>query len=374
MIEGLYIHIPFCARRCHYCDFNTYEGMEGLAPEYVEALKADLRLSALEPKGLRSIFFGGGTPSLLSSAQIKDLIDSLRELTSFDTLGEISLEANPGTADLEKFEGFRSAGVNRLSFGFQAKQEKHLQALGRIHDAKQSAEAWRLARAAGFKNLSLDLMFGLPNQSMEEWQESLRWAMDFKPEHLSFYGLTIETGTRFHYLHEQGQLPLPDEDLQADMYAWGIEFLAKSGLTQYEISNFAKLGRESVHNRLYWQNRETLGIGAGAWSYRGGERFNREKNPSKYIQAISNGFVPVTERERLSDLKARAEAVYLGLRMMQGLDLEAWKRQNGSDLLHEFELPAREMMRDGFLEIVQNHLRLTPKGLPLANHVFSAFL
>jgi oxygen-independent coproporphyrinogen-3 oxidase len=374
MIEGLYVHIPFCARRCHYCDFNTYEGMEGLAPDYVEALRRDLGLSVPGPAPLRSVFFGGGTPSLLSSQQIRVLIQAAGNSAGLSPGAEISLEANPGTADLEKFSGFREAGVNRLSFGFQAKQARHLERLGRIHDAAQSAQAWRLARQAGFDNMSLDLMFGLPEQTFEEWKESLEWALSFEPEHLSFYGLTIEPGTRFHYLREQGVLPLPDEDLQADMYAWGIERLARAGLGQYEISNFAKAGRESLHNRLYWQNRETLGIGAGAWSYVGGERFCREKNPPKYIDALSQARLPIVENERLQGIQARGEALYLGLRMLEGIDLEDWKTQTGLDLMAEFEAPARKMLQSGLLEMSGKRIRLSPKGLPLANRVFSAFL
>jgi oxygen-independent coproporphyrinogen-3 oxidase len=374
MSEGLYVHIPFCARRCHYCDFNTYEGMEGLAPDYVEALKRDLELAAGKPAPLRSVFFGGGTPSLLSAAQIREILDAVRARCGLLPGAEITLEANPGTADLAKFEGFRAAGVNRLSFGFQAKQDKHLAALGRIHDSAQSAEAWRLARAAGFDNLSLDLMFGLPDQSAEEWRESLDWALAFQPEHLSFYGLTIESGTRYHYLQSQGQLPLPGEDLQADMYAEGIARLAAAGLGQYEISNFAKPGRESVHNRLYWQNRETLGIGAGAWSYVGGDRFMREKNPPLYMESIRQGRIPATENERLEGSLARGEAIYLGLRMLEGIDLEAWKNEKGLDLMGEFAAPAKEMLALGLLAQTENRLHLTPKGLPLANQVFSAFL
>ena len=374
MSEGLYVHIPFCAKRCHYCDFNTYEGMEGLAPDYVEALKRDLELAAGPAQPLRSVFFGGGTPSLLSAPQIKEILDAVRARCGLLPNAEITLEANPGTADLAKFAGFRAAGVNRLSFGFQAKQDKHLLALGRIHDAAQSGEAWRLARAAGFDNLSLDLMFGLPEQSAEEWRESLQWALAFRPEHLSFYGLTIESGTRYHYLQSQGQLPLPGEDLQADMYAEGIQRLAAAGLGQYEISNFAKPGRESVHNRLYWRNRETLGIGAGAWSYVAGNRFMREKNPPLYMEAIRQGRIPATENEHLEGLEARGEAIYLGLRMLEGIDLEAWKSEKGLDLMGEFAAPAEEMLALGLLAQTENRLHLTPKGLPLANRVFSAFL
>ncbi|MES2201181.1 MAG: radical SAM family heme chaperone HemW [candidate division FCPU426 bacterium] len=376
MIEGLYLHIPFCARRCHYCDFNTYENMESLAPAYVKALAADLAqsLKGRETKPLRSVFFGGGTPSLLEPSQIRFLLDTVREQIGLEENAEVTLEANPGTADLEKFAGFREAGVNRLSFGFQAKQDRHLESLGRIHSAEQSAEAWRLARQAGFKNLSLDLMFGLPDQTLEEWMDSLEWALGFQSEHLSFYGLTLEPGTRFYSLHEKGLLPTPVEDLQADMYEMGTARLARAGLAQYEISNFAKPGRESVHNRLYWRNRDTLGLGAGAWSYVDGERSGREKNPQKYMDLVLAGQDPRKEKERLEGAKARAEAVYLGLRLLEGINLKAWREQTGVDFMQEFGPTAQAMQQVGLLELGEESVRLSPKGLPLSNEVFSAFL
>jgi oxygen-independent coproporphyrinogen-3 oxidase len=374
VIEGLYIHIPFCAKRCHYCDFNTYEGMEGLAPEYVDALKQDLGRAEGFGAPLKSVFFGGGTPSLLSASQVGELLKAVRLGPGLAQDAEVTLEANPGTADLEKFEGFLRAGVNRLSFGFQARQESHLRALGRIHDSSQSAQAWKLARQAGFGNLSLDLMFGLPDQTLEEWQESLEWALAFQPEHLSFYGLTIEPGTRFHHLHSQGLLPVPGEDLQADMYSWGMQRLAQAGLAQYEISNFSRPGRESVHNRLYWLNRETLGIGAGAWSYVSGLRYSREKNTPIYIEAVQKGLPVIRESERLEGSKARGEAAYLGLRLLEGIDLAVWRAENGLDLLNEFGQAADGLLKDGFLELSENRLKLTTKGIPVANHVFSAFL
>jgi oxygen-independent coproporphyrinogen-3 oxidase len=376
MIEGLYLHIPFCARRCHYCDFNTYEGMEALAPKYVEALirDMDLSLTTLAPSTLRSIFFGGGTPSLLEASQVAALISAARQRFGFGRDIEISLEVNPGTADLDKFKAFRAAGVNRLSFGFQAKQDALLADLGRIHSADESARAWALAREAGFDNLSLDLMFGLPGQSLRQWQESLDWALGFQPEHLSFYGLTLEPGTRFYALHEKGQLEVPLEDDQADMYELGIARLAKAGLAQYEISNFSKPGRESVHNRLYWRNRPTLGLGAGAWSFVNGERSGREKNPTKYIEMTLQGQLPVKETERLEGTRARSEAVYLGLRLLEGIDLKAWREQTGMDFMHEFGVAATGMAEAGLLEMDAARVRLTSKGLPLSNEVFAAFL
>lgn len=374
MIEGLYVHIPFCAKRCYYCDFNTYEGQEALAGDYVEALKLDLKHSWVPGPPLGTLFLGGGTPSILSADLLQSLLNDLRHVAGFQEDAELSMEVNPGTANLEKFQSYRSSGINRLSFGFQAKQDPHLKRLGRIHTAAESEAAWTLARRAGYKNMSLDLMFGLPEQTMEEWKESLSWALEFQPEHISFYGLTVEAGTPFYKWQEEGKLSLPDEGLEADMYAFGIEMLKNNGFEHYEISNFAKPGYESKHNQLYWKNRPCLGLGAGAWSYVEGRRFAREKNPRKYIEELRSGKSVALEAEELQGRKAEAESLYLGLRMMQGIELETWAREHGGELLMKFGAEAKSMINEGLLEISESHLRLTPAGIPLSNRVFSAFL
>jgi oxygen-independent coproporphyrinogen-3 oxidase len=378
-ISGLYIHIPFCAKRCHYCDFNTYEGQENLAGPYVEALVRDLEQSvkagavAVEG-GLKSVFFGGGTPSLLKAGQVADILRAVRKQLGLAPGAEVTLEANPGTADLAKFEAFRAAGINRMSFGFQAKQDKHLQALGRIHSAQESEAAWALARQAGFDNLSLDLMFGLSQQTLEEWQQSLAWAIGFQPEHVSFYGLTIEPGTRFHQWHEQGQLPVPDEDLQADMYELGLRMMAEARLQQYEISNFGRAGKASVHNQFYWLNRDTLGLGAGAWSYVDGKRYSRSKMPSAYIEETRLGRLAASQSESLQGVDARAEAAFLNLRLNAGVDLAEWRQRYGLDLIEEFGPKMQKSLQAGWLEHSAGRLKLTDSGRLLANEVFSALL
>ena len=378
-ISGLYLHIPFCAKRCHYCDFNTYEGQEGLADDYVRALVLDLQQAAAAGAksvdgGLKSIFFGGGTPSLLKAGQVADILRAVRKQLGLAPGAEVTLEANPGTVDLAKFEALRAAGINRLSFGFQAKQEKHLQALGRIHDAQQSVEAWALARQAGFDNMSLDLMFGLSDQTLEEWQESLAWALALKPDHVSFYGLTIEPGTRFHQWHEQGRLPVPGEELQATMYETGIAAMQAAGLQQYEISNFARSGRASVHNQFYWDNRDTLGLGAGAWTYVDGLRYSRSKMPSAYIAEARAGAVGRSKAEALQGRDARAEAAFLQLRLNRGVDLGQWRQRYGVDLVEEFGPSLKKSLMAGCLEQADGHLRLTASGRLLANEVFTELL
>jgi oxygen-independent coproporphyrinogen III oxidase len=379
MIQGLYIHIPFCERRCHYCDFNTYEGMTALAPDYVRAVAEDMRLCAgagmkAQSGGLRSVYFGGGTPSLLEADELLLLLRAAEQRFGLAAGAEVTVEVNPGTADRAKLERLRSGGLNRVSFGFQAAQDRHLEALGRIHTAAQSDGAWSAARAAGFDNMSLDLMFGLSGQTLPEWRESLEWGLARRPEHVSFYGLTVEAGTRFHALAGQGRLPLPDEELQASMYELGLERLRGAGLRQYEISNFAVPGREAVHNRLYWLNQDTLGVGAGAWSFVDGERSGRIRWPKAYIEAVAAGRAPLAESERLSDRAARVEAASLRLRMNQGLDLGAWRAAQGGDFLGEFGAALAPAFSAGCLEREGESVRLTAKGRLLSNEVFVALL
>ncbi len=304
----------------------------------------------------------------------RSLLEAVEASLGLAPGAELTLEVNPGTADLEKFKAIRAAGINRLSFGFQAKQEKHLQALGRIHTAQESVAAWDLARQAGFDNLSLDLMFGLSEQTLEDWRESLAWALERQPEHISFYGLTIEPGTRFHQWHEQGKLPVPGEDLQADMYELGVKALAEAGLAQYEISNFAKPGRASVHNQFYWLNQDTLGLGAGAWSFVDGQRYSRSKMPSAYIAEVAQGRLGSPQTEALEGFDARAEAAFLNLRLNEGVDLAAWRHRYGVDLIEEFGPRMEKSFMAGCLEQVGGRVRLTDSGRLLANQVFSALL
>jgi oxygen-independent coproporphyrinogen III oxidase len=379
VIQGLYIHIPFCERRCHYCDFNTYEGMTDLAPRYVRAMAEDMRLCAesgmrAQSGGLRSVYFGGGTPSMLEADELLTLLRAARDRFGLADGAEVTVEVNPGTADRVKLERLREGGFNRVSFGFQAAQDSHLRALGRVHTAAQSDGAWSAARAAGFDNMSLDLMFGLSGQTLPEWRESLEWGLARRPEHVSFYGLTVEAGTRFHALAGQGRLPLPDEELQATMYELGLELLQEAGLGQYEISNFALAGKEAVHNRLYWLNADTLGVGAGAWSFVAGERSGRIRWPKAYIEAVAGGRVPTAESERLSGRAARVEAAQLRLRMNQGLDLQAWRSAQGGDFLEEFGGALAPAFSAACLERTGESVRLTAKGRLLSNEVFVALL
>ncbi len=375
MDSGLYLHIPFCQKRCHYCDFNTYEGLEGLAPDYVLALIQDLRLSASQTQDpFATLYFGGGTPSLLTPAQVATMIEAVRRAPGLRSDAEVTLEVNPGTADASKLAAYKAAGVNRLSFGFQAAQDQILIELGRVHDVAQSVEAWRAGRDAGFDNMSLDLMFGLPGQTLAQWQASLDWAIAMKPEHVSFYGLTIEPGTRFHHLWREGKLGLPEDEIQAEMYAVGVSCLATAGLKRYEISNFSLPGHEAAHNQRYWRNQPTLGLGAGAWSYDGATRSMREKNPAKYIAAVKENQALVVESETLDSVRARGEAAFLGLRTAVGIDLDAWNQRYSTDFSLDYAKQIQRLSAQGLLEVKDRHVRLSPSAWIVANNVFEAFI
>jgi oxygen-independent coproporphyrinogen-3 oxidase len=324
--------------------------------------------------GLASVYFGGGTPSLLDPALLIGLLDQAKASFGLAPGAEVTVEVNPGTADQAALTRLRQGGFNRVSFGFQAGQDRHLQALGRIHTAAQSDQAWAAARAAGFDNMSLDLMFGLSGQSIQDWQESLAWALDRRPEHVSFYGLTIEPGTRLHHWRSQGALPLPDDELQAQMYEHGLAAMGAAGLGQYEISNFALPGRQAAHNRLYWRNVDTLGLGAGAWSFVDGERSGRIKQPQAYISALGAAQDPRVERERLEGRDARAEEATLALRLNEGLDLGAWKARHGTAFDEEFGPALARSTRAGSLAWGPQRVTLTPQGRLLSNQVFMDLL
>lgn len=378
-VHGLYVHLPFCARRCHYCDFNTYAGLESLVPAYVEALKADLDACLAQglkaaPGGLRSVYFGGGTPTLLAPEQLAEALAAAAAGFGLASGAEVSVEANPGTVDAGSLARLRDAGFNRISFGFQAAQDRHLEALGRVHSAEDSIRAWKAASAAGFTSMSLDLMFGLSGQTRAEWDESLEWALALNPDHVSFYGLTVEPGTRFHRLATEGLLPLPGDEPQAQWYEAGVEVLGAAGLSQYEISNFAREGKASVHNSLYWRNLDTLGLGAGAWSYLGGERSGRIRSPQAYIDAVASGRSPVADSERLEGRAARGEAAMLALRMNEGISLGEWERRTGTEFLGEFGEVLAPAFRAGCLERVGERVRLTARGRLVSNEVFAALL
>ena len=343
MPTAIYLHIPFCRIKCPYCDFNSFAGQEELIPRYLDALAAELiarlRSAVPRPFGPSTVYFGGGTPSLLRADQVARLLDLIHEHGSPTSRMEITLEANPGTVDLESLTGFRRAGVNRLTVGCQTFRPHLIGRLGRLHDVLQSRQALAGARAAGFEELNLDLMFGLPGQSELDWQADLDDALAEAPTHLSLYDLTVEPGTGFQRLRDEGLLDLPDEEARAVMYEEACRRCQAAGLRAYEVSNFARPGSECLHNRIYWRGDPWIGAGAGAHGFAPGDgrdRYGRRwwnlLSPVEYAERVEAGELPQEGEEHLTRRQAMDEALLLGLRTREGVDLRLFEDRFGLDL------------------------------------------
>ena len=389
--RSLYVHVPFCRSKCAYCDFNSYAGQEGLIPAYVDALLREAAAwSEAAAETLDTVYLGGGTPSLLPLSQMQRLMTGLRGSFTFAEDAEVSLEANPESVDLPNLRGLRELGFNRLSIGVQSFDDRELRFLGRVHDAATAEAAYAAARQAGFANVSLDLIFGLPGQRPAQWRRSLEKALSLEPEHLSLYALTVEEETPLAKRIAAGESRAPDEDAQAEMYARSAERLAGAGYEHYEISNWARPGRRCRHNLTYWQSDPYLGLGAGAHSYLGDCRFADEKRPDRYIERVtaltpSKGradgppvdpaeMPQVTFIERLDAATALADAVILRLRLTEGISLEAFEQRSGTDLEERYSGEIADLSALGLLERVDGFLRLTERGLLLANEAFQRFL
>ncbi|MBM3949314.1 MAG: radical SAM family heme chaperone HemW [SAR202 cluster bacterium] len=388
---ALYVHIPFCETKCPYCDFNTYARIEPLMPAYVAALRREAEAwgAMLGRPAVRTVFFGGGTPSYLPPGDIAAILDTVRAAFAVERDAEVTLEANPGDFTPKKLASYLKAGVNRLSIGVQSLDDGLLSLLGRRHNAAQAVEAYRMARAAGLGNISLDLMFGLPRQSLAQWEASLRGAADLGPEHLSMYCLTLEAGTPMEHQVKTGLLPEPDADVAADMYLAAEEVMGSLGYRHYEISNWAKPGRESRHNLTYWRNEPYLGIGPGAHSYLAGLRFANLKPPREYvtrIEAIATPLraehldvsavrsIPVVDSvEAIGPRLEMAETMMMGLRLDTGISLTGFQRRFGTTLAHAYGSEIADLTADGLVEQGGGVLRITARGRLLGNRVFSRF-
>jgi putative oxygen-independent coproporphyrinogen III oxidase len=449
---SLYIHIPFCTLKCSYCDFNSYAGIEGLMGPFVEALCHEVRLwgaalgdeaaAVSEAKGealsrpgvppgrggsaqmevldtvvgasplhsrrrpVETVFFGGGTPSLLPLEEVERIMVAMFEAFDLTPGAEVSFEANPGTIDLNYLRGLMAAGVNRISFGVQSFHDDELASLDRIHSAEEAKEAFRWAREAGFERVNLDLIYGLVDQGMERWRETLEEAIALGPEHLSLYALTVEEGTKLAHDIERGHVPAPDGDLQAAMYEWSCERLAAAGYRQYEISNWCRQGEECRHNLVYWRNGEWLGLGPGAHSHLRSEetgarsqgwRFADVYSPKRYIELVRET-VEARARSKGSGLRANgtrdvietmrqvafveeqtvememADTAILGLRLNDGLDVDEFSRRFGRSLEEVYGEVLKETGAFGLVERENGRVRLTERGRLLANEVFVRLL
>ncbi len=370
---GLYIHVPFCLQKCSYCDFYSLAAGEADYDRYVRLLQqeASLRQSDLP---VDTIFLGGGTPSVLSPAQVSAVLQGLSRYFAIHPDAEITMEANPGTLTLDKLLGYRAAGVNRLSLGVQSLDESELRLLGRLHSAEAALDAIRLARKAGFENLSCDVIYGVPGQSMQSWQATLERLTDLELPHISLYSLEIHDDTPLGRLLQSGQIREADEDLIADMYSLARHLLPERGLWQYEISNFSKPGWESRHNLNYWQNGDYVGLGPAAWSYLNGVRSGNASDLNTYAKLIARGESAVVEREQLDELTAEAETIILALRTTKGLSNASFVARFGHPVELHFGCIFDDMLASGMLRRTTEGYALPSAIVPIANQVFTRVL
>lgn len=364
MADYLYIHIPFCIRKCLYCDFLSVPYDADLAADYCDALCRELVLRKQELGRLKTVYFGGGTPSLPDIRFHETFFACLRDNAAFSDLAEMTLEANPATADAAKLRALRNMGINRISLGVQSLQDQELGRLGRVHTAGDALKAIGIIREAGFDNLSLDLIYAIPGQTEETWKDTLRKTMDLAPQHISCYELTPEEKTPLIGMIRSGETTLPGEDTVIGMYDEAIAMLSAHGYEQYEISNFSLPGLACRHNLNYWNRGEYTGIGAGAHSFSGLVRSRNEPDIRGYIETLGSGLLPLKESIRLSPEDAVKELIFLGLRKREGISPDEAER-SGIDIIRS----CGELFREGFLETRQGHIRLTGKGLAIANTV-----
>lgn len=388
MSLSLYLHIPFCQRKCPYCDFNTYAGLNRLFEPFTAALTREIAEAgaACGRPAVRTLFLGGGTPTVLPAALLARIIDACR--AAFDLLpdAEITSEANPGTVDVSRFTALRQMGINRLSMGVQSFDPAELAFLGRIHSAGEAATAFQAARAAGFDNINLDFIYGLPDQSPNTWWRTLEQAIALAPDHLSLYSLTIEEGTPFGEWAAAGRLAQPSPDLAADLYEIADDMLEAAGYLQYEISNWARSDRSAEqpttnphfacqHNLTYWRNEAYLGFGPGAHSSEGGRRWAAMRPVSEYIERINRGESAVDFVEEIDDRLAMGETMMLGLRLVQeGVTFERFQQRHGRSMLEVYGAEIQRLERRGLLEVLPDRVRLTCAARLVGNQVFVAFL
>ena len=376
--QGIYIHIPFCLKKCAYCDFFS---LPLLADEELESYtcallrEMDLVARSFSQTQINTIYFGGGTPSLLDATQIERLLQSLRQRFQVADASEITLEANPATLTAGKLEGLLRAGINRLSLGVQSFNDDELRLLGRVHNSRAVLETLELLQRYGLSNYNIDLIYGLPGQSIAKWRKNLEQAADISPPHISLYLLQLDPTTNMGRAVAANQIRLLDEEKEADMYYQGIDFLQAQGYEHYEISNFCRPGRECRHNLLYWQAHEYIGLGAGAVSYAAGRRYRNSPNIEGYQSELECGrSQPVEELERMVGRELVADAIILGLRLSQGIELGEFECRFGVDLLGEYATQISTCEEQGLLELKNGRLSLARAGYFLSNQALCQFM
>ncbi|MGV3024358.1 radical SAM family heme chaperone HemW [Clostridium thermobutyricum] len=368
----LYVHIPFCKQKCFYCDFPSFANIEYLREDYLNALKIEIE-SRCKDIEFSSLFIGGGTPSYLTEEELRKLFNILRNV-KFVHGAEKTIECNPGTINKEKLEIMKEGGINRISFGLQTTNNNLLKEIGRIHTLETFEENFKLARDIGFKNINIDLMFGLPNQKLDELKETLNYIIKLNPEHISFYSLIIEEGTAFYNMYEKDILNLPSEEEERAMYSIGKEILELNGYKQYEFSNYAKSNKECFHNIGYWKLKDYVGVGSSSSSFINNKRIKNISNVKKYIDNINinkKAFEEILENSKKENME---EYIFLGLRMLEGIDKRDFKDKFNLDIEEVYENEIISNIKKGLMIQTNERLKLTKQGIEVSNYVLSDFI
>ena len=371
---GIYVHIPFCKQKCYYCDFISYSGKDNLIEDYIKAIKKEIKMQNIQSR-ITTIYIGGGTPSYIESKYISGIIKEIKKKNVAND-AEITIEVNPGTITREKLEQYKKCGINRLSIGLQSTKQNLLKQMGRIHNFEQFLETYKLAREIGFHNINVDLMIGLPNQRIKDIKESLEKIIALHPEHISVYSLIVEENTLISKEIEKGKLELPEEDTERNMYWYVKNTLELNGYKHYEISNFAKVGFESKHNINCWEQKEYIGFGAAAHSYRNITRYSNTENIEEYIKNVKNGRL---ERNRViheiqKEVDKKKEYMLLGLRKIDGIYVSDFKNKFRDNPLYLFRNELKKLSNEKLIMVDQNTIKLTNKGIDLANLVWEEFI
>ncbi len=375
---GIYVHIPFCMQKCYYCDFISYANKTELISNYIDVLKKEIKTEGANASKsafplITTIYIGGGTPSYIDSKYIVSIIETIKETYTLKDNAEITIEVNPGTVTNKKLEDYISCGINRLSIGLQSTDNNLLKEIGRIHTYEQFLDMYKLAREVGFKNINVDLMLALPNQTMEMLKTSVSKVIKLNPEHISVYSLILEEGTMLFNLVKNQKITLPDEDIERNMYWLVKKELEKNGYKHYEISNFAKEGYVSKHNWNCWNQEEYIGFGLAAHSYVDNTRYSNTENLQEYLNLFDSNTNIVTIHEKQETEDKQKEYMMLGLRKIDGIKISDFKNKFVQNPLYLYRKELDKLVREGLIEIDGDNIKLSNKGLDLANVAFSEF-
>ncbi len=370
--KALYIHIPFCKKKCYYCDFPSFCGKDHLTKNYIEALSEEI-ISRASKFNISTIFIGGGTPTFLNYEEILTLGKTIEKLNIVQDC-EFTVECNPGTLTKEKLKALKQIGVNRLSIGLQSTHNNHLKAIGRIHTYEEFKSNYYLARELGFNNISIDLIFALPDETLEEWRQDILEVIKMEPEHISCYSLIIEEGTPFHKLYNMGKLNLPDEEVEREMYRSTLELLTKAGYDQYEISNFSKKNKESKHNLVYWTLKDYIGCGTGAHSYIQGMRYRNVETIEEYINLMNSRGNAMVESHKNSIEDDIEEFIFMGMRKIKGIDEKEFKNRFGRGIDELYRNVIIKYESEKLLERKNGRIFFTERGVELSNRVLTDFI